>query len=139
MPRAPLAAKSNVVPRTDNLVFVCQDGCKKSPPALCQSAQQVSMCLLFWRPGVWNRGMGRATPPPELPGRVRFVPRLASGDRQQNLPCGCTPVPPPLWSRCRLLSCVSQASLCLSLMRTLLTGFRACPENPGTSHFKSLR
>lgn len=28
----PLAAKSSVVPRTDNLVFVSQDGCKKSPP-----------------------------------------------------------------------------------------------------------
>lgn len=50
-----------------------------------------------------------------------------------------TSLPPlPLWSHCLLFG-VPQTSLCLSLVRILVIGFRAHPENPGISpYFKSL-
>ena len=44
----------------------------------------------------------------------------------------------PLWSHGLLLFCLSQVSLCLSLIRTFVIGFKAHPDNARWSHLKIL-
>lgn len=80
----------------------------------------------FWRPTVWNQGVGSIVLPLEALGGNLFLWLSASGDWTSALQSLLPPLLPPI-------------SLCLSLRRVLVIGFRAHLDNPGWSlHLKIL-
>ena len=120
------------------LLVLVSCGCCNTLPQSRRLERQKCMPSQFWSPEVWNQVVSEAVLPPEL--KEKSVPRLV-----QLLVAVCI-----LWlvalsfqylslsSRYLPLFCLS-VSFCLSLIKTLVIGFRAHPDYLGlSSHFKIL-
>lgn len=93
--------------------------------------QQERVLSQFWRPQVWNQGVGRATLPLGAVSRLFRLP-VATG-----VPwLVAASLRALLWSSHGFLCCLSVSYPLLSHIRTHAIGFRAHPSNSGWSLLK---
>lgn len=102
-------------------------------PPPCWLKQQKFIFSYLWKPGVLNRGVGRAASPPQAPERKPLLSLPASGGSTCSL--ACSHLAPS--SVCHRMA-ISLVCLLLSLIRTLVIGFHAHPGDAGWAHLKIL-
>ena len=103
-------------------------GCCNKFPQTGWHKQQIFILSWFWRLDVWNQGVVRASLPPEALGENSFfasftfwwlLALLGLWSPHSSL-CLCGHIASSFSILCLFLLCLSQISLCLSLIRTLI-------------------
>lgn len=107
------------------LAVLASCGCYNKYHKLMTIKHQTFVLSRFWRADVWNQDIGGAMLPLEALWEILFLASTSFWWSPTFL--GLRPHHSNI---CLLIFCLCQISLCFSLIRTLVIGFRIHPDNP---------